>query len=219
MSIASLYITTILSNASTPMFIMLAYIIFLLLYNSKQSEKINAVKIGGALLAIFLLLGSSASIHILRAIQPYLENTLQAVRIDEVIYFMETGQTWGDMESREELYNISVNTFLSHPFSVEYSSNNIGYHAYLLDHLAAMGLIFFSPYAILILHRFLWPLKRMRTGKVYYIMAFSVFLLLAFFKNFFIVTGALFIVPIFIIYIERHLINNNHVNKNIFQKS
>lgn len=218
-AIVTLYVTTILSNASAPMFMLFLYIIFLWLYNSKQSAEKNFLKIGGVLLLIFAVLGSGAIPSILRAIQPYLTGTMQAGRIDEVIFFLETGETSGDIEAREDLYGSSIDTFLSHPFSLEYSNNNIGHHTYLLDHLAAMGLIFFAPFAILLYRRYLRPMKWMKAGKVYYIMAFSAFLLLAFMKNFFVATSAMFIVPTFIIYIERHLINKNHVNKNIYQKS
>lgn len=215
----SLYLTTILSNASTPMFMLFIYIIFLWLYNSRQSMESNFLKVGGVLLVLIAIFGSGVITYILRTIQPYLAETMQARRIDEVIFFLETGETSGDIEAREDLYGSSIDTFLSHPFSLEYSNNNIGHHTYLLDHLAAMGLIFFAPFAILLYRRYLRPMKWMKAGKVYYIMAFSAFLLLAFMKNFFVATSAMFIVPTFIIYIERHLINKNHVNKNIYQKS
>ena len=206
--IATLFITTILSNASTPMFMLFMFVIFVLLYNPLKSNRINTIRIGGAcfILLIFYYLGLFT--FILREGQSLLGGTMQERRIDEVISFMETGETSGDISKREDKYTLSLNTFLSHPFSWEENINKIGNHSYLLDHLTAMGLIAFIPFALLLVYRYKRPLKYLGRGKFNYVLAYSAFIILACMKNFFCVESAMFICPALIIYIRRNFVDS-----------
>lgn len=203
--LCSLYVTTVLSNASTPMFMLFMYLPILWLYNPKKSKSENFLKLGGIAILAFVVLGTGAIPAILRGIQPYLESTMQARRIDEVIYFLETGDTYGDIEERSDLYSSSWESFLSHPLTFEFDELKLGHHTFLLDHLAAMGIICFLPYAVLIINRFFRPYNNMRKSKAYFILSFSAFILLACVKNFFVCISAMFIVPTFILYIENKI--------------
>ena len=204
-AIVSLYVTTILSNASTPMFMLLMYVLFVLIYNPEQPLSRNAIKIAGALFLVFILYYSGLIISFLESFQAWVRGTMQESRIDEVISFLENGETEGDMNEREDRYNISLDAFLSHPLSPEYNINNIGKHSYLIDHLAAMGLIAFIPFALLLFYQFRMSLKYLGNEKGYYIMAYSAFIFLACAKNFFVAESAMFICPALLIYTRRRL--------------
>ena len=205
--IATLYLTTILSDAATPMFMLFMFILFVLLYNPQKSNRINTIRIGGAfcILLIFYYLGLFT--FILREGQSLLGGTMQEGKIDEVVSFLETGDTSGDLGAREDLYTLSLNTFLSHPLTWEKDLNKIGKHSYLLDHLAAMGLIAFIPFAFLLVYRYKRPMKYLAEGKLIYILAYFAFIFLACAKNFFHVESAMFICPALIIYINRNFID------------
>lgn len=204
-AIVSLYVTTILSNASTPMFMLLMYVLFVLIYNPEQPLSRNAIKIAGALFLVFILYYSGLIISFLESFQAWVRGTMQESRIDEVISFLENGETEGDMNEREDRYNISLDAFLSHPLSPEYNINNIGKHSYLIDHLAAMGLIAFIPFALLLFYQYRMPLKYLGNERGYYIMAYSAFIFLACAKNFFVAESAMFICPALLIYTRRRL--------------
>lgn len=204
-AIVSLYVTTILSNAATPMFMLLMYVLFVLIYNPEQPISRNAIKIAGVLFLVFILYDSGLIISFLESLQAWVSGTMQDKRIDEVISYLETGETTGDMSAREGRYDISIDAFLSHPLSPEYNIKNIGQHSYLLDHLAAMGLIAFIPFALLLVYQYRMPLKYLGNEKGYYIMAYSAFIFLACFKNFFVAESAMFICPALLIYTKRRL--------------
>lgn len=206
--IATLYLTTILSNASTPMFMLFMFVLFVLLYNPKKSKRINIIRIGGALFILLIFYFSGLFTFILRGGQSLLGGTMQEQRIDDVIALLETGETTGDVENRENMYTISLNTFFSHPLLGENNIDKIGKHSYLLDHLTAMGLIAFIPFAFLLVYRYRRPLKYLARGKLYYILAYSAFIILACMKNFFCVESAMFVCPTLIIYINRYFSGN-----------
>lgn len=202
-AIVSLYVTTILSNAATPMFMLIMYVLFVVIYNPEQPLSRNAIKIAGVLFLVFILYYSGLIISFLESFQAWLRGTMQESRIDEVISFLENGETEGDMNEREDRYNISLDAFHSHPLSPEYNINNIGKHSYLIDHLAAMGLIAFIPFALLLFYQYRKPLKQLGNEKGYYIMAYSAFIFLACAKNFFVAESAMFICPALLIYVRR----------------
>lgn len=204
-AIVSLYVTTILSDAATPMFMLLMYVLFVLIYNPEQPLSRNAIKIAGVLFLVFILYYSGLIISFLESLQAWVSGTMQESRIDEVISFLENGETEGDMNEREDRYDISIDAFLSHPLSPEYNINNIGQHSYLIDHLAAMGLIAFIPFALLLVYQYRMPLKYLGNEKGYYIMAYSAFIFLACIKNFFVAESAMFICPALLIYTRRRL--------------
>lgn len=208
--IASLYLTTILSNASTPMFLLFIFILFVLVYNPQKSKRINTIRIGGCLVLILIMSYFGLFTLILRGGQSLLGDTMQGRRIDEVIYYLETGDTSGDMGERDDLYTISLNSFLSHPLTGEKDINKIGRHSYLLDHLTAMGLIVFIPFAALLIYRYRRPLKYLTRGQFYYILAYFAFIILACVKNFFCVESAMFICPTLIIYLNRNFANRQY---------
>jgi hypothetical protein len=205
-SIIAFYVTTVLSNAATPMFMLFMYVLFVILYNPKKSVKSNTIKLGGAVIVVIVLFNAGVFTQLLRSFQPLVEDTMQEKRIEEVVDYMETGETSGDMEEREDRYDRSLDTSLSHPLSLEEDVDSIGKHSYLLDHLAAMGLIFFIPFASLLYYRYRRPMKRMGNMKIYHVLAYSAFIFLASFKNIFAVEAAMFVCPALIIYINRKLL-------------
>lgn len=216
--IATLYLTTILSNASTPMFMLFIFVIFVLLYNPKKSNGINTIRIGGAFFVLLISYFLGLFTVILRGGQSLLGGTMQERRIDEVVTYLETGDTSGDLGEREDLYTVSLKTFLDHPLTGEKDINKIGKHSYLLDHLTAMGLIAFIPFAVLLIYQYRRPLKNLDRGKLYYILAYSTFIILACIKNFFCVESAMFICPALIFYINRNF-SDNGISKQIKNKA
>jgi hypothetical protein len=210
-AIVSLYVTTILSNASTPMFMLFMYVLFVIIYNPKQSNRSNALKIGGVFVVVIILFFSGLITSFLTSFQSLMGGTMQEGRIDEVVSYLETGKTTGDMSAREDRYDISLDAFLSHPLSPEYKINHIGKHSYLIDHLAAMGLIAFIPFALLLFYQYKKPLIHLGNEKGYFMMAYSAFIFLACYKNFFAAESAMFACPALLIYIRRHFLGMKHL--------
>jgi len=208
-SIIALYVTTVLSNAATPMFMLFMYVLFVILYNPKKSINSNTIRLGGVTVILLIFFYSGFITQLLQGFQSFVSGTMQEKRIEEVIGFIETGETSGDMSSREGHYNTSLDAFLSHPFTPEYNIKYIGKHSYLLDHLTAMGLIAFIPFALLLYYRYRRPMRQMTTMQAYHVMAYSAFIFLASFKNFFSVEAAMFVCPALIIYLNRKLLDRS----------
>lgn len=204
-SIIALYVTTVLSNAATPMFMLFMYAFFVIFYNPKKSINSNTIRLGGVAVILLIIFYSGFITQLLQGLQSFVSGTIQEARIEDVIGFIETGDISGDMSNREGHYNTSLDAFLSHPFTPEYDIKHIGKHSYLLDHLTAMGLIAFIPFALLLYYRYRRPLRHLGDMKTYHVMAYSAFIFLACYKNFFRVEAAMFVCPALIIYIHRKL--------------
>lgn len=68
-------------------------------------------------------------------------------KLDDFFLSIETGSGQGQMDYRDELYNVSISTFLSNPifgWGIDNGSRTvIGEHSFLLDYLAYYGLFAF----------------------------------------------------------------------------
>ena len=97
---------------------------------------------------------------------------------------------------------MSIDAIVENPFEPENDINKIGKHSFIFDHMAAMGLILFLPYAIFLYKCYKNPLFYISENKINYIIAYLAFLLLALFKNFFLFTVGYFLVPMYFIRLE-----------------
>lgn len=200
--ILSLIVVMFLADATTSLIMMVATIVFFVLYNKKRSIKDNLVRIAiisVLALPIFSKQGLSVVLH---TIQPIFQGTSNYKKVDELILFAESGDTSGDMEGREELYNVTLKTIGDNPLFPSLGSNAVGGHSYMLDHFAVFGFFLFIPFALLIYNRYRRPLKLLGNYKIYYIVSFASLIFLSIFKNFFIIDSGFVIVPLFLIWLN-----------------
>ena len=76
------------------------------------------------------------------------ESNIQG-RVDEIAYSFETGgENYGDLQSRENKYDISIEGFWKSPLTGTSSKDDIGEHSVLLDRFAALGILGGIPFVL-----------------------------------------------------------------------
>lgn len=195
-------IIMLFADATTPLILMAIIFAFFWMYNSKHKASANIVTVFfiGFLLLPFLY--NTMIVSMLKTVQPVFVGSSTYQKIDQMCYYIEHGESYGDMDEREQLYNTTIDAIVANPLFPEMNMAKIGRHSHILDYIAAMGLLLFIPYMLLLYNRYRRPLKYLSKYKIYHIVSFLSFMILALFKNYFIFTIACFLVPMFLVYLE-----------------
>lgn len=219
-SILILLIALTLGDATTPLLLSIAVLILTFQYNPKKTFSFNMrrlVLIGGLLA---LIMNKYVLIAFLSSVQPIFEGTSNYGKIEDTIIQLQTGRVeedsnWGQ---RQLVYNYSEQAFLSHPFGIEKDNDKIGHHSFLIDQLAVLGLVLCLPLVVLIVQRYKAVAKYMHRNKYFYIVMYGSFILMAYYKNFFLKIEAWFIVSMFLLLLEQQTKNHEYVS-NIVTKN
>ena len=204
--LALMLVVMVYASSATSLLLMLVIYVFFLFYNKRKTIIQNLTK-GALLLLLFTpFLSTTFTIGVIdNVVMPVFEGSSTSQRIEEIRYYIKTGETEGDMDTRDMHYQTTINSIISNPILPEFDNRKIGQHSFLLDHLAAMGLLLFVPYFIFFYDRYKRAKQYLHVGKPFQIVASSAFVLLAVFKNYFVFTSAMFIVPLFLIQTENNL--------------
>lgn len=205
MGLLLIFVLMIFASSATSLLLLIGVYFFFMVYNRKKSFSVNFSRVLIGLLLISPLMSKSVQLSMIDATLPLFEGSQTAKRIDDIRWFVEHGETEGDMEGREDLYYHSIKSIIENPFLPETGKDKTGNHSYLLDHLCAMGLILFVPYACFIYSRFKRAYKLLPLYRLYLVLAFAIFLMLALFKNFFTFSSTMFIVPFSLILLDQKI--------------
>ena len=199
----------VLASSTTSLILLVLTYLFFIVYNNKKSLSLNIVRFAviGVLLAP--MMSSTVQLSILNAVQTFFEGSNTSKKIDEIKYYIAYGETSGDMGAREDEYKKTIDNIISNPLLPEVDLNKIGQHSYLLDHISAMGLILFIPFVWFIFGRYRRIYLKLPHSRLYTTTSLVSLIILAAFKNFFVIISALFIVPLAMVLIE----NNYRINK------
>lgn len=219
-AIAILLIAVMLGDATTPLLLSIIVLFILFGYNPRIPLSKNVRRLAFVSILLIIFLNKTFLISVLTTVQPYFEGTTNFSKIDDTIYQLKTGQVeeQTNLGQRELVYSISETTFWSHPFGIEKNKDKIGQHSFIIDHLAVMGLILIIPLVLLVILQYKTMVWRFKLFKFYYITTYIAFILMAYYKNFFLKIDAWFIVPLFLLILEKK-INNNECNKVITSKN
>lgn len=209
----------VFADATTPLIIMVAILSFYWFYNSHHTLNRNILKFLSVALVTLLFISTNPIVLFLSTVQPIFKGSSTYNKIDEMVYYSESGQTSGDMEGREERYQVSLNSIIDNPFLPEPDINNVGKHSHILDYIAAMGIILFIPYALLLYERYKRPLSYLNELRPHFNLAFLSFLILAISKNYFIFATACFLVPMYLIRLETKIEETEYDDEDFCQES
>lgn len=196
----------LLGDATTPLLFSVLLCVCFLIYKKDVSvlQNMKRLILYGSLSLI--LLNKYTLIFIFSSIQPIFEGTTNYMKVKDTITFLQTGvvDESSNMGQRDIVYGRSGDVFFSHPFGIETNGKLLGHHSFLLDHLAAMGLLFIIPLLIMIFIRYKETQRYMYKYKFVYLMSYFTFIMMALLKNNFLAIMAFLIVPMALIYIERN---------------
>ena len=140
-SIIAVLVLMFYADATTALLLTLAIYAILLFYNTNKSFKENGVKLVLVGLALLFFLNKTVLIGILRASQFIFEGSSTYNKIDAMVFSLSGQGATGDIEGRQDMLNVSINSLLSNPLLPEMSIDKIGQHNYLIDIFVAMGLL------------------------------------------------------------------------------
>ena len=166
---------------------------------------------------ICLLLFNKTTIYsLLDIMQPHFsESSSNYVKITEMKDYLTYGYTYGDLGARESLYKRSSSLFWESPFLGTTKPEQISLHSYILDRLAALGIILFIPLFLTFVSHIKFVYKNLNQTKVIYVISCCCYLLMLFLKNDFGTGTFLFafsILPILCLYIENILFKQHQKN-------
>lgn len=196
--------------SSTTSLILLAAVYFIMFsYNKRATIRHNIVKMSLIIMFVLPFLSETVIVGIIdNVLLPVVEGSSISNKVYDFRTYILTGESENTtLDGRVNFHSISIESIMSNPLFPEYDDKKIGQHSYLLDYLAAMGLILFIPFCMCIYYRYKRPLRYIPHMKFYHIVGTFFFLFLAFFKHFFIFIPAMFIVPLFLIQMENKKIN------------
>ncbi len=205
--VIAIFIIMFFADATTALIVNLIVYAILLLYNSKLTPKANLGRLVVLGIVLLILLNKTIVIGALKIVQPIFEGSSTYKKIDEIILSLSGHGTEGDLEAREDLFNRSVDSFISNPLLPEMNINNIGGHNFLFDQIVAMGIIPGITFIWFLLDRIKRPFRYLSSRtKPYYYMSLLVLLLMGFTKNFFLLLPTCCIAPMVFILGEWNVI-------------
>lgn len=194
--IVAIFILMFYADTTTGVIINIAVFASLMIYNQRLSLKKNIQRL--SILAIMLIatLNKTVMISILRLVQPIFSGSSTYTKIDLTIAAMLGQGISGDLESRENLLNLTLDSFISNPLLPELDITRIGQHNMIIDQIVVLGVFLAIPFIWFLIERIKRPWPFLSTdSKPYYLMGIAVLLIMGLVKNFFLLFPACSILP------------------------
>lgn len=202
--IVILCVLMMFADATTALILMVIAIFMCLTYRYKISFKSNIVRYLIMSIPLLLLLNPFVILSFLEFIQPFFEGSSTYNKIVEIAKLTMFGETSGDLGAREEKITLTLSSILENPLFPT-MSEKIGKHNYLIDIIAAMGLILVIPHFQILIERLKRYLRVLSPKmKSFYMISFLLFIVMAVMKNFFMFLPACCIVPLFLLFLDRN---------------
>jgi len=112
---------------------------------TESSLKKNIIRLVLLGVIALLFLNTQILISVLDFFGAETETMAYYGKIEDTITILETGKSVGQIANRQELHNMSLNTFLNHPLLGTNKGSDIGGHAYFMDRAGLLGLVGFIP--------------------------------------------------------------------------
>lgn len=203
LSALAVFILMFFADATTALLLTIGIYGALLLYNTRKTVKHNIIKLGIAVIVLLIFLNKTILIGVLRASQFIFVGSSTYKKIDEMVLSLSGQVVSGDIESREDLLNKSLNSFWTNPLFPEMNMNNIGQHNFLIDQIVAMGLIPGISFILFLVERIKRPAIYMSTQtKPFYWLCVIVLLVMGLSKNFFLIFPTCCVAPMMFIFFD-----------------
>lgn len=210
---AAIFVLMLFADSTGALLVNIAIFGILLLYNQKKSLKSNIMRLGVLGLGMILFLNKTVLAGLLTVVQPVFEGSSTYKKIDVMVYMLQGGEAEGDIEGREEKFDLSWETFLENPLlpTIESESyQKIGGHNFLFDQIVALGLFLGVFFIIFLVERIKRPLKYLTfTTKSYYIVGVLALLIMGFMKYFFLLFPTCCVLPMILIAAESNNFMHN----------
>lgn len=198
------------SNVTTPLVIALGMLVIGLFFSYERFTRSNISKI--------FITGIVGAALLYFTVIPMLDFALSNIdygstyqRIGEIKEKITTGESSGDLEGREERFDISWNLFVESPITGTQTPEKISRHTYFVDRLACHGIFLILPLVLVFVYFFKNVYKRLIHSKVVFTYGFASIIFMLFYKNEALGVYGLFLLPCICRYID-YIIEENKTN-------
>lgn len=179
-----LFVVVYMSGAATPTLLSIAMIAIGAFLNIKEFSKKYLSRIFIIGMLGIILAQPAVLVPVLKAVQSTMNPDNRVSRklgqvIDGIVY----GETEGDWEERQELYESSTVLFLESPLIGTSTPEKIGHHAWILDNLAAFGIILFLPIVFLFVFVYKRAYSHLIHTRMIYLCVFACLIVSLYLKN------------------------------------
>lgn len=210
------YIILKSSITTTIILLIVSFVLCRILISKNTESEIIIFIIVGVTIAI--LYYSGGFVMLLDLVSPFFEGTAVSAKIDDLKLYLMTGVKGESIDVRENLHNISWESFFSNPI---YGGGRFGGHSLMLDKLGCMGVVGFVAYIMMYVSAYkLWRSKMNIREKRFYFIGFLSVIILLYSKGIFGQEGNLFfmvLLPI-IILLPRYINEIEPYNKSSMQE-
>lgn len=198
----SFIVLSIVAGTTTPLILITLSVVTIYLYkpDKKLSVNISRWLIIGAFLLV--ILNKATITAVLETILPVFTETSSESRVSNIISFINSGETEGDLALRENVYSITFNSLKDNFFGMEYKINRIGMHSFILDHLAAMGFFIFQSFILFLYYAYKRGASVLYKSKYAFVIAYIFFIAMGLLKNYFLINTIIAIIPLSLALIE-----------------
>lgn len=203
---AAIFVLLLFADSTGALFVNVAVLGILLLYDQKKSLKANIYRLIVLGCSMMVFLNKSVLVALLTIVQPIFSGSSNFTKIDEIKYMLQGGETEGDIEGREEKLDMSWKSFVGNPLfpTIEKSAyDKIGGHNFLFDQIVALGLLLGIFFIWFLIERIRRPLKYLtKTARPYYLVGVLAMLVMGAMKNYFLLMPSCCILPMILITAE-----------------
>ena len=150
----------------------------------QKDNKKNVVILVVTALLYFIVSSKEFLLSILDSVYPFFANNSIGGKISDFQTLLKFGEVTGEIEGREDLYNLSWETFRQNPLMGSSFYKDAGGHAYFVDKLAYLGLLGTLPLFLFFYFQLSSIYKLLsKTVRFYYLTGLLLFFSLGFSKN------------------------------------
>ncbi len=169
---------------STGALVVLLFSIIMSFIITEKSFKKNIIRLIGLGLLASVLLNTQILIPILDFFGAKTETMTYYGKIEDTMTMLETGKSVGQIATRQELHNMSINAFINNPLFGTNKGSDIGGHAYFMDRAGLLGLIGFIPLFLFFFFQIKITYENLPNAiKMYYLIGVTACIILGFQKN------------------------------------
>jgi len=169
---------------STGALVVLLFSIIMSFIVTKKSLKKNIIRLIGLGFLAGVFLNTQTLTSILDFFGAKSETLTYYGKIEDARTMLETGKSVGQIGYRQELHNMSLNTFLNNPLFGTNKGSDIGGHAYFMDRAGLLGLIGFIPLFLFFFFQIKITYENLPNAiKMYYLIGVTACIILGFQKN------------------------------------
>lgn len=210
------YIILKSSIATTILLLFVSFALCRIVISNNRDREIVILFFVALTIAVFYY--SGGFVLFLDWISPFFDGTAVSQKIDDLKIYLETGTKGESIDVRENLHNISLESFFSNPI---YGDGHFGGHSLILDRLGCMGVIGFLPYIMMYVSVYKhWSNIMNKNEKRFFFIGFLSVIILLYSKGLFGQEGNLFfmvLLPI-IILLPRYINEIEPYNKSSMQE-